>query len=643
MADGTGAGMAAWQFRTLNPNENSGSSISDDNFSIEERTNVEILVRETLQNPLDARASSDDQVKVSYRIVEVELARSEVARALFCPAWVEHAKAGLLLQKPLPQMARFLLIEDFGTTGLEGAYEDSSVDGSSENWNAFWFREGEGAKHARANGGAGQGKITLYLASEVRTVIALTRRKSDERELLFGCSRFLRNYRLDGKKERWAKEARWGRQKDPNEQAVPIVDPMLIEAAKRELKLDRGDAPGTSFIVPLPQDNLTEEGICSAVINEFFFAISRGRLEVAVGSVVLDRTTIVEAAASLGGDSRQSTAFRDFLRLAAGKNGQQAIATAKPGWYKGFDEASFEPQDLINLKDTFELGGPTVVDFPLPIKTKRGEVQATTFRVFLQSDEALERSEELFIRQDLAIDGEKKLKSVRAAQPVLALTFIDDPMLSEFLVCAEEPTHRTWNAQRPKVKNAYMTPNIFLAAVRNAAAKLVQLVAPAGKRDETALAVYFADPAQTVKVKKGPSGDSGTKDKPGDAEVLEIPPPKPKPISFKPSKSGFTVRAHAVPGVEFAPLDCRIETGYATVHGDPFRLWDAADYWLGDSGRFTLDSNGVTGVTVDGNEIRFRLSRDDASIAVHGFDENRQLEVRLKYKEVADEADIASN
>ncbi|MNQ84446.1 hypothetical protein D3C85_995740 [compost metagenome] len=48
--------MAHWQFRLLNPNEISGASISDDNFADEERTSVEVRVRETLQNPLDARS-----------------------------------------------------------------------------------------------------------------------------------------------------------------------------------------------------------------------------------------------------------------------------------------------------------------------------------------------------------------------------------------------------------------------------------------------------------------------------------------------------------------------------------------------------------------------------------------------------------
>ena len=71
--------MAHWQFRPLNPNETSGASISDDNFADEERTSVEILVRETLQNPLDAR-SSDSVVRVEYKLVNADLISSEFAR-----------------------------------------------------------------------------------------------------------------------------------------------------------------------------------------------------------------------------------------------------------------------------------------------------------------------------------------------------------------------------------------------------------------------------------------------------------------------------------------------------------------------------------------------------------------------------------
>src|SRR5690606_28997830 len=130
-------------------------------------------VRETLQNPLDAR-NSDSVVRVHYRLVSVDLAASDFARSIFSDDWLTHFRAGELIENgERPKAMTFLVIEDFGTTGLEGCYTDSSQEGATENWNAFWFREGEGAKTTKSNGGAGQGKITLYLASRLRSVFAL--------------------------------------------------------------------------------------------------------------------------------------------------------------------------------------------------------------------------------------------------------------------------------------------------------------------------------------------------------------------------------------------------------------------------------------------------------------------------------------
>lgn len=214
--------MATWQFRPINPNENSGTSTVDDNFANEERTSVEILVRETLQNPLDAR-NDDDVVEVKYNIVNVDRTDSEFLSTIFSEKALLHFESGKLIKdKSLPKIIPFLVIEDFGTSGLEGTFSDSSIDGRAENWNAFWFREGEGAKPTKSNGGAGQGKITLYAASEIRSLIALTRRHSDDKELLFGCCRFKQNYKILGESSRWAKEARWGAIENPDIQATPL-------------------------------------------------------------------------------------------------------------------------------------------------------------------------------------------------------------------------------------------------------------------------------------------------------------------------------------------------------------------------------------------------------------------------------------
>jgi hypothetical protein len=540
----------------------------------------------------------------------------------------------------------FLIIEDFGTTGLEGCYTDSSRDGRTENWNAFWFREGEGAKPTRSNGGAGQGKITLYLASGLRSVFALTNRKSDGLELLFGCCRFKRNYKIAGDERRWAKEARWGATRDPEKLAFPITDPELVAAVKAELGLARGQFPGTSFVVPMPIE-ITEASLREAVINEFFFAIRRGRLEVQVGDTVLDAKSIATAADSLGAGCRLPKSYRDFLELATTKLDALPTATAHENWSKEskLTEVAFATEDITRLKDAFELSEPVCVDFPVLVKSKDERLGSMSkFRVILLQDLDADQSQELFVRQDLGIDGEKRLRSSRTVQPVMALTFIQEPKLSDLLVAAEEPTHRNWNARRPKVIALYSAPDKVLNAVRNAALRLVQLISPEGQRDETALAIYFADPAAGDTKRKGSAGPLPNAINPEPPPFPNIPKPRPKPVRVVPLKDGFSVRVVANPDSKTSfPLQCEAEMAYATTMGDAYKLWDAADFWLNQEDRFPVVGAGIEALERDGNILNFVLIGEGSELTVSGFDPRRQLDIRLKYREAANEADISNN
>jgi hypothetical protein len=637
--------VAHWQFRPLNPNETSGASISDDNFADEERTSVEILVRETLQNPLDAR-SSDSVVRVEYKLVEVDLATSEFARSIFSDDWLKHFRAGELIGSgERPDKMTFLVIEDFGTTGLEGSYTDSSCEGSTENWNAFWFREGEGAKATKSNGGAGQGKITLYLASQYRSVFALTKRRSDGQELLFGCCRFKRNYKLPDDSRRWAKEARWGAVRDSEKLATPIVNPPVLDGMKAELNLARGAEAGTTFMVPMPSSDITETALRNAVVNEFFFAISRGRLVVKVGDVILDASSVAGVASSMGKHCRLTEGYREFLALTARKADEAATATAKLSWTKETKLAAtaFQEDELTTLRGKFAASELVLVDFPVSVKRKQTQETSTArFRVFLQQDESAEQSQELFVRQDLGIDGEKRLKAARTIAPVMALTFIQDSSLSDLLVAAEEPTHRNWNAKRPKVVNLYSAPNEVLNAVRNAALRLVQLISPEGRRDEAALAIYFADPASKPTQRTGGSGATPKATSGDPPSTGHIPNPKPKPVAVKLLDDGFEIRAKQAEGFTF-PIDCAVTLAYATVVGDAFKLWDAADFWIGDEQAHPRAYNDVAEVVTTLNVMSFRLNSESSRLSVSGFDRNRQLEIRARYQEVSDGTDNEDN
>ena len=639
--------MTYWQFEKLSPNDNSGTSTVEDNFANEERTSVEILVRETLQNPLDARNQEDVVVEVRYNLISVNRHTSPFAQALFSGECREHLLAGKLVASgDLPDTVEFLVIEDFGTSGLEGCYTDSSVDGSAENWNAFWFREGQGAKPSKSNGGAGQGKITLYTTSAIRTVLALTHRVSDGAELLLGCCRFRQNYKLPGKDTvRWSKEGRWSSTRTASDLAKPITDAEFLENLKVELQLKRGTRPGTTFIVPIPKD-ITLAAIQNAVVNEFYFPIRRGRLKIEVGDVVIDSESISKVATELGKAGRHTSDFRVFMDQAIQLHIDSApMATVKPSWVREtkLSDVSFEPAELKTLKDAFENSALVAVEFPVKITKKgAGEVVSGMFRVILKQYLDGEQSHELFIRQDLAIDGERRLKGSRRIQPCLALTFIQDLNLSALLAAAEEPTHRTWNSKRPKVVGQYKDPDKALNLVRNAALRLVEFLTPPGKRDDTALSIYFADPTTPPTKRKGGAGvtpESPNADP--DLDPPAIPPPRPKPIEFLPLPDGFRIKSNPPEMIlKSLPLLCDVEIAYATTFGDPFAQWDAAEFWLNDDKAFPVVSSGIAELVRDGNQISFNVTHPVSEIKVTGFDSNRQLEVRINYRESTSAADI---
>lgn len=637
--------MSNWQFRPLNPNENSGLSTVDDNFANEERTSVEIFVRETLQNPLDARKDKE-LVEVSYSLVSVKSKDSKVLKKILSPDCLGHFKAGRLIEtEEIPEVVDFLIVEDFGTTGLEGSYTDSTMDGRSENWNAFWFREGEGAKPTKSNGGAGQGKITLYAASEIRSVFALTKRSSDGGKLLFGCCRFKQNYKLLSGGERWAKEARWGGESDPNLLAVPLIDIDVINVFEEELNLKRKNRAGTSFIVPMPT-GITLLDLKRAVVNEFFFPIRRGRLNVSIGDEVLDHNSIVVAAKELGSTIRYPADYRKFLERSI-ENQVDSIATAaaKTSWSQTSKllESSFDANEIIVLKERFEKSEIVSVDFPVKVRKKSQPITSSKFRVVLQQYLEGDESHELFIRQDLCIDGEKRLKGSRRTQPVLALTFIEDTELSSFLTAAEEPTHRTWNSKRPKVISQYEKTTELLSLVRNAALRLVELLTPPGKRDNAALALYFADPESLKEGIKGERGNKPDEKNPAGKVVSISIPAKKRPFDFIPLKDGFSIRAIYSEALSKVPILCEVHTAYATTYGDPFKQWDAAEFWLNDEKEFFVSHAGISELTRDGNILRFRIDDPDGSLTVAGFDSHRKVEVKINYSEQDNAEDIENN
>ena len=179
-----------WFFRDITDDPSEKELTQQDQFNNDEVALAEALVRETIQNSTDARRDAAVPVRVSFRIVEA----SGDAAAVFghvLGSLSSHLEA---CQIEVPQESapsRFLVIEDFETTGLTGAVNIKD-DGQ---FCGFWRRFGRSNKDASQGGRWGLGKLVFPLASSIRMLIGLTRRAGDPLTYLMGQA-ILRNHAI---------------------------------------------------------------------------------------------------------------------------------------------------------------------------------------------------------------------------------------------------------------------------------------------------------------------------------------------------------------------------------------------------------------------------------------------------------------
>lgn len=634
--------MAYWQFRKLDPNDTSGTSTAEDNFAQEETASADILVRECIQNALDARLETEGVV-IRFEWKQVPR-KSRFVTDLLTPDYFAQLSNGRITN-PVESKAEipFLLVEDFGTRGLCGEYRNSAREGEDQNWNAFWFREGEGAKPTKANGGAGQGKLTMYLASQLRTVVALTRRETDKERLLFGSCRFRRNYVVGD--ERYAREARWG--KTTPESGVlsqPIRDERDLDIYESELGTARSALLGTSFLIPAPDDSICPESVAGAVVNEFYLPILLGRLTVVVGDQTFSSVTITQQAERLAKKIklRASMQFRTFLKEIVDNqllSGASIRVDAKTASDTKINPDALDAGAMLASRTDYAQGKIVAAEVSIRVSSVANGLETGTLRVFLQDASDMIDSQEIFVRQDLAVDKEKPLRGSKRMSPAMALVLIDDESLSRFLAAAEEPTHREWNGARPKLVQQYRNTAVTLRTVRYAASRLLELFSPAASRDSVALGAFFPDNVAHDDITKARRPKQKLAKEGADGGGAELPLPIPKKLELLPLDDGAIVKVNpaTVNQCNF-PLECKLQLAYSVEVGDAMEDWDAADFFLTDTYKHQ-DGEAVSHIKLEGNLATFEINGPNSWFALRGFDTNRRLDMRLRFSEVGHASD----
>jgi len=156
---------------------------------------IEVLIREAVQNCWDAKHPDSDQVRVSFDLVDLDSTGCQAIRdRLFANLPPDDSS------EELCRTRRLLLISDRGTIGLGGVLR-ANEDGGNEPRDFVDFLRNIGQPPDKKFGGGtyGYGKVSLYQASRLRTIMVHTRcRRGGRYESRFMAARLGGQSRHDG-------------------------------------------------------------------------------------------------------------------------------------------------------------------------------------------------------------------------------------------------------------------------------------------------------------------------------------------------------------------------------------------------------------------------------------------------------------
>lgn len=596
-------------FRIIRDDEIEKPPTQRDQFNNDDVELVDALVRESLQNSLDAAAG--ELVRVRFSLHEpTEAAAQTLTSYLDLEQLKERLDACSLQPEAIEYTKpKLLVIEDFGTTGLEGSW--NSID--DRPFCDFWRRMGKSHKGGKSLGRWGLGKLVFSSSSQARIFFGLTiRRSQPEPPLLMGQA-VLTTHILNDK--RFDSHGFFCNLGETGIQ-LPMIDSEEVCRFKEACGLVRnGGEPGLSIVVPYVLSTITEQRIVQAVLKNYFFPILLGRLVVTVGSVTISADTFAALAQAHGGARFASGHLAKFITsLRSVRKGETFPHVLPSNWLTTGMAVALGDQ-VAAFRERYQKGECLCVRAPLLLKQKDGTELTTRIDLFLQK--ASDEGETLFVRDTIVLPAESKyFRGHRAMAALVA----DDRSICTFLGDAENPAHTSWSASAEKVTADWRNPSVRLKEVRSALQQLYnEIVSSLEENDPNALIDFFSAEA-----------DKGTRGSRPKGPVVRPPnpkPPEPKEKAYKliRLKGGFGIRGTKVLGAEHYPMLIRVRAAYDVLRGNPFSKHDPLDFDFTQKDDPKVIANGASATAQSPNVLLIKANNHEFEVTVSGFDTRRDL------------------
>lgn len=579
-----------------------------DQFNNDDVELVDALVREALQNSLDARLG-DSPVKVRFSLHDpTDAEASGLVSHLDLPRLRHHlelcnmAPEGLDYEKP-----RILVIEDFGTSGLSGLWDAWDDKPFCD----FWRRMGRSHKGGKSLGRWGLGKLVFSSASRANVFFGLTTVAGDPpRTCLMGQAVLTTHTTADG--VRYDSHGFFAK-RGPDDLQLPITNLTEISEFRNASRITREDETGLSIVVPYVRDTVTTRRLIQGVLSNYFFPILLGRLEVTAGDQTINAKTFASLAKQHGGERFADGLLATFIgNMRAVRQGEVLPTVIQKNWLDvGIENALGSV--LKPLRDKLQDGACICLRAPFLLKRKNGQEIVTHADLFLQR---ATNGMALFVRDTIVLSAEAKY--FRGRQ-IFAALVADEKEISSFLGDAENPAHTSWSATADLVEKNWRNPSARLRDIRYALQRIHDaLVVSMEITDPNALIDIFSAPAETGSRGRRPKGPIGL--------TSTVNPKQPAPRAYRVVRlpGGFALRADTGASLEKLPFTVRVRAAYDVLRGNPFSKHDILDFDFGNN-ELKISAEGAVVTPQAPNVLLCKVTDSKFNIEVRGFDQKRDL------------------
>jgi hypothetical protein len=517
------------------------------------------------------------------------------------------------------------VIEDFGTTGLTGSVEQCWLETAARNPFYFFFRaEGQSGKSERDRGRWGVGKTVFPRSSRINTFFGFTVRQDDARQLLMGRA-VLRSHYIGS--DYFAPDGFFG-QCDESGFPLPIDDENLIQQFRQDFRLQRENETGLSVVVPYCDEEVTYEGLLEAVIRQYYYSLLSGNLQVTVASpdreATLNSETLLSEIEKMHSDS--TAELRALIQLTQWANQQceeQMLTLTPPSAQESlkWSSAWFSEQQITEMRTRLEKGEPLAVRVPVTVREKKQKEQASFFDVFFVRDGNNESSRPVFIREGIIISDIRSLKN----RGYRSIVVVEDRPLATLLGDSENPAHTQWQKDSSNYKGKYTYSDRYIPFVTRSVAEIIQAITEEQNRvDPMLLLDIFSLPAPQSENSAKTRKDKPQSKKGNEPDVVDPAPARPQRFRVKKVEGGFSV----LKGNDAASLpdSLLVRVAYNVRRGNPLKKYNPVDFTVEN---LDVVSQGIEINRMERNEILAKVVDPDFALTVTGFDENRDICVKV--------------